>query len=81
MQSDLRFVFDTNVLVSALLLRRSVARQSLDKALQYGKLLVSRDTVEELNSVLGERASRFTSPKKSAWSSSARLFGTESGLK
>jgi predicted nucleic acid-binding protein len=57
-QSDLRFVFDTNVLVSALLLRRSVARQSLDKALQYGTLLVSGDTVEELNSVLQRKGVR-----------------------
>jgi putative PIN family toxin of toxin-antitoxin system len=47
------FVFDTNVLVSALLLRESVPRQALDKALAQGKLLVSLATVEELNEVLG----------------------------
>ncbi|MCS7309617.1 MAG: putative toxin-antitoxin system toxin component, PIN family [Armatimonadetes bacterium] len=52
MASEHRFVFDTNVMVSALLLRQSVARQALDKALQQGRLLLSRETVEELSSVL-----------------------------
>jgi predicted nucleic acid-binding protein len=49
MPADLRFVFDTNVIVSAVLLKHSVARQAFDKALELGKLLVSRETVEELN--------------------------------
>jgi putative PIN family toxin of toxin-antitoxin system len=52
MPSEPRFVFDTNVVISALLLKRSVARQAFDKATQIGKLLVSRVTVEELNDVL-----------------------------
>jgi len=52
MPSDLRFVFDTNVAVSAALLKRSVARQAVDKALDHGKLLVSKATVEELNEVV-----------------------------
>jgi len=34
MPTDLRFVFDINVIVSALLLKHSVARQVLDKALE-----------------------------------------------
>ena len=46
------FVFDTNVVISALLLRHSVARQAFDRATQRGKLLISRVTVEELNDVL-----------------------------
>ncbi len=46
------FVFDTHVVISALLLKRSVARQAFDRATQRGKLLISRVTVEELNDVL-----------------------------
>lgn len=38
MPSELRFVFDTNVVISALLLKNSIARQALDKATQKGKL-------------------------------------------
>lgn len=52
MPTDLRFIFDTNVTVSALLLKRSVARQAFDRALEQGKLLVSQATMEELNEVL-----------------------------
>jgi uncharacterized protein len=37
----LRFVFDTNVLVSALLLPKSKPRKALDFALEKGKLLLS----------------------------------------
>jgi len=47
-----RFVFDTNVVISALLLRHSIACQALDRAAQRGKLLISHVTVEELNDVL-----------------------------
>jgi len=39
-----------------LLLRQSVTRQALDKALEEGELLVSRATVEELNDVLRREA-------------------------
>ena len=46
------FVFDTNVVISALLLKQSVARRAFDKAIQEGQLLISRATVEELNNVL-----------------------------
>lgn len=52
MQTDLRFVLDVNVIVSALLLRHSVARQAFDRALEQGKLLISQAVVEELNEVL-----------------------------
>jgi putative PIN family toxin of toxin-antitoxin system len=52
MRTDLRFVFDTNVIVSALLLRQSVSRQAFDKALEQGTLLVSQATIDELNEVL-----------------------------
>lgn len=52
MANEPRFIFDTNVVVSALLLRHSVTRQAFDRATQIGKLLISRATVEELNDVL-----------------------------
>lgn len=47
-----RFVLDTNVIISAALLRRSVARQAFDKALKTGTVLLSLATLEELNNVL-----------------------------
>lgn len=55
MPNEPRFVLDTNVLVSALLLKQSIARQAFDKAIRFGKLLISSATVEELNAVLRRR--------------------------
>ena len=48
-----RFVFDTNAIISAVLLKRSVSRQAFDKAIDQGELLVSAETIDELNRVLG----------------------------
>lgn len=47
-----RYVFDTNAIVSAMLLPKSKPRQAFDKALQGGIILVSDEVVEELNDVL-----------------------------
>lgn len=47
-----KFVFDTNAIVSAALLPRSKSRSAFDTASKLGKLLVSPDTVDELNDVL-----------------------------
>lgn len=55
MPTEPRFVLDTNVIVSALLLRRSVARQAFDRALENGKLLLSLATLDELDQVLRRR--------------------------
>ncbi|MGD0093677.1 MAG: putative toxin-antitoxin system toxin component, PIN family [Planctomycetota bacterium] len=52
MATERRTVFDANVVVSALLLPRSVPRQAFDKAHDQGKLLVSAETVAELDDVL-----------------------------
>ena len=52
MASELRVVVDTGVVISAMLLPRSVPRQAFDGALQRGKLLISVATVEELNEVI-----------------------------
>lgn len=48
-----RFVFDTNALISAALLKRSISRRAFDKAIDEGELLVSAETVNELHQVLG----------------------------
>jgi putative PIN family toxin of toxin-antitoxin system len=50
--SEKRFVIDTGVAVSAVLLPRSVPRQALDAAAAKGKLLVSEETIAELDEVL-----------------------------
>ena len=52
MTSERRFVFDTNYIVSALLLKRSISRQAFDYARGQGTLLVSLDTLAELSDVL-----------------------------
>ena len=51
-----RFVFDTNVIVSALLIKKSVARRAFDKAREAGDILLSLEIIEELSEVLGRSA-------------------------
>ena len=46
------FVFDTNILISAALIPSSINRQALDKALEFGKLAISKNTIEELLEVI-----------------------------
>jgi putative PIN family toxin of toxin-antitoxin system len=48
-----RFVFDTNAIISAVLIKRSISRRAFDKAISEGELLVSAETIDELNRVLG----------------------------
>jgi hypothetical protein len=50
--SKLRAVFDTSVVVSAVLLPRSVPRQAFDRVQEQGKALISVATVDERNEVL-----------------------------
>lgn len=47
----IRAVFDTSVVVSAVLLPHSVPRQAFDRAQDEGKVLISEATVDELNEV------------------------------
>jgi putative PIN family toxin of toxin-antitoxin system len=54
----LRFVLDTNVLISALLLRDSVTRRAFDSAFANGKVLLSFELLAELNEVLGRKQFR-----------------------
>lgn len=56
MASRGKFVFDTNVVVSALLMKKSVAREALDKARTAGDILLSIDVIEELHDVLSRPA-------------------------
>ena len=48
----MRVVVDTNVVVSAILLPRSVPRQAFDAAAALGTLLISEATLAELHDVL-----------------------------
>lgn len=50
--SEIQIVLDTSVLVSAVLLPRSVPRQAFDMAVARGRVLVSEATVSELDEVL-----------------------------
>ena len=52
MKSDMRTVIDTGVVVSAVLLPRSVPRQAFDVAAARRRLLVSDETIAELDEVL-----------------------------
>jgi putative PIN family toxin of toxin-antitoxin system len=54
----LRSVFDTNVLVSALLLSASKPRQALELALREGKVLISVASLAELYEVLNRKKFR-----------------------
>jgi putative PIN family toxin of toxin-antitoxin system len=47
-----RFVFDTNSLISALIIPSSISRLSLKKADESGILVFSKETLIELNEVL-----------------------------
>lgn len=53
MPAKQRFVFDTNAVISAALIKGSVSRRAFDKALAEGELLVSVETIDELDRVLG----------------------------
>jgi len=54
----LRFVFDTNVVVSAALLAESTSRRAFDRALDTGQLLISFSVLAELHEVLGRQRFR-----------------------
>ena len=51
----MRFVFDTNTIVSALLLPGSKPRQALDRAQDRGKILISMPALLELNEVIARK--------------------------
>ena len=51
----MRFVFDTNVLVSAALIAGSIPRQAFDNALDEGRILISVPVLLELAEVLSRK--------------------------
>jgi hypothetical protein len=53
MKSRSRFIFDTNVLISAALIRDSKPAEALRKARATGEILMSVPSAAELNEVLG----------------------------
>ena len=55
MSNRVRYVFDTNVIISALLFENSKPAQAFQYALVNGKVLLSLDLLEELNEVLGRK--------------------------
>jgi putative PIN family toxin of toxin-antitoxin system len=54
----LRFVFDTNALISAALSDETISRRAFDHALDRGTILVSLPVVTELNEVLSREKFR-----------------------
>ena len=54
----MRFVFDTNVIVSALLLPDSKPHRAFQRALDQGKILISYGALAELCDVLGRKRLR-----------------------
>jgi len=60
-----RYVFDTNVIISALLFENSKPAQVLRYALENGEVLLSLDLLEELNEVLGrERFNQYVTSEE-----------------
>jgi putative PIN family toxin of toxin-antitoxin system len=57
---SLRIVFDTNVLISAILTKKSAPDQAFRRAVKVGTILSSAETLEELAEVLNrEKFDRF----------------------
>ena len=55
MSSKIRYVFDTNVIVSSLLFENSKPAQAFNYALNHGEVLLSPELLAELNDVLGRK--------------------------
>lgn len=55
MSNLVRYVFDTNVIISALLFEDSKPAQAFQYALANAEVLLSLDLLEELNEVLGRK--------------------------
>ena len=65
MRSNPRCVFDTNVLVSALLFDHSTPAQAFFAALHTGEIIMSADVIAELNDVLGrEKFNRYVTEEE-----------------
>ncbi len=61
----MRYVFDTNVIVSALLFENSKPAQAFRYVLANGEILLSLELLEELNEVLGRKKfNRYVNPEE-----------------
>ena len=68
MKRDRLFVFDTNTLVSAVMIRSSKPRQAFNKALDHGKILLSQAVLDELSDVFNrEKLKPYLLPKERTW--------------
>jgi uncharacterized protein len=50
--SSYRFVLDTNLIISAVLLKQSTSRQAFDRAIREGEILLSTAVIAELDTTL-----------------------------
>ena len=64
MSSKVRYVFDTNVIVSSLLFKSGNPSKAFRYALQYGEVLLSLELLEELSDVLREKFNRFVTTEE-----------------
>jgi putative PIN family toxin of toxin-antitoxin system len=86
MTDEARFVFDTNVLISALLFENGKPGRSLRRALRLGSVLVSLPVLEELAEVLQrKRFDRYVTPEEregflQAFVAQARLIEPEESV-
>jgi uncharacterized protein len=55
MSTKIRYVFDTNVIVSSLLFEHSKPAKAFNYALHHGEVLLSSELLEELSDVLGRK--------------------------
>lgn len=65
MNSKVRYVFDTNVIISALLFESTKPAKAFRYALKHGEILLSLQLLEELNEVLGrEKFNRYVTDRE-----------------
>ncbi len=65
MKNKIRYVFDTNVIISSLLFENSKPSKALRYALKQGKVLLSLELLEEISEVLGrEKFNRFVTSEE-----------------
>jgi uncharacterized protein len=63
--SEMRYVFDTNAIISAILFDNSKPDRALRYALTNGEVLLSLELLEELNEVLGrEKFNRYVTSEE-----------------
>jgi uncharacterized protein len=65
MSNKIRYVFDTNVIISSVLVENSNPSKAFLYALHYGEVLLSLEVLEELNDVFGrEKFDRFVTSEE-----------------